>query len=101
MTSQIINLKKVLADKTPATLQEGIDRVKDIRDIQGESGNWNYSSYMQGLYNGIECVLCILENREPQYRSEPDQWLENIENTDELPEAVTARLLANREIFKK
>lgn len=56
--------------------EEKIMQLRNIRDIQGESGNWNYNPYMLGMYNGIELALATLEDREPDYREKPDEWLQ-------------------------
>jgi hypothetical protein len=54
-------------EKTP------IEKVRDVRRIQGSDGNWNYSAYMRGMYNGLELALSILEGeRDPEYRDAPD-----------------------------
>lgn len=56
--------------------------VQDVRrmvEVQGRDGNWNYDPYMQGLYNGLEFALSIIERREPQFRDAPEQWLANIQ----------------------
>jgi hypothetical protein len=46
--------------------------------VQGEHGNWNYNSYMLGMFNGLECALATLERREPQYRQKPnDGWFDD------------------------
>lgn len=52
-----------------------LEDIKRVVTIQGDSGNWNYDPYMHGMYNGMELILSMLENREPQYRLAPDQWL--------------------------
>ena len=55
--------------------------VQDLRhmvEVQGCDGNWNYDPYMQGLYNGLEFALSIMEKREPQFRDAPEQWLADI-----------------------
>ena len=52
--------------------------VQDVRhmvEVQGRDGTWNYDPYMQGLYNGLEFALSIMEKREPQFRDAPEQWL--------------------------
>ena len=38
-------------------------------DIQGHNGNYNYDSYMLGLYNGMEYIVSLLEVREPKFIS--------------------------------
>ena len=45
--------------------------LREIHKIQGKSGNWNFSPYGLGLYNGLELALAIVENRTPQYRDAP------------------------------
>ena len=49
--------------------------VRKVHEIQGQPGNWDYSEYMQGMYNGLELALALLEGREPDYRQSPEQWL--------------------------
>ncbi len=46
-----------------------IQALKDVRDVQGMKGNYDTSPYMLGLYNGMECMIALLERREPIYRS--------------------------------
>ena len=40
---------------------------KEMLDIQGHNGNYNYDSYMLGLYNGMEYIVSLLEVREPKF----------------------------------
>ncbi len=48
-------------------------KVRDVHRIQGSDGNWNYSTYMRGMFNGLELALSILEGeRDPQYRDSPE-----------------------------
>ena len=61
-------------DPITPTLESQSAKVRDLRDIQGQNGNWNVSGYMRGLYNGLEMALAILEGeREPQFRDNPDE----------------------------
>jgi hypothetical protein len=39
----------------------------------------NYDEYMHGMYNGMELMLAIVENREPVYKEKPKQWLKDTE----------------------
>lgn len=51
-----------------------IDKIRNLRDVQGRDGTWNVSGYMRGLYNGLELALSILEGeREPQFRDAPSE----------------------------
>ena len=36
---------------------------KEMLDLQGQSGNYNYDSYMLGLYNGMEYIISLFETR--------------------------------------
>ena len=57
---------------------ERVSLVREMRDVQGYDGNWNYDPYMQGLYNGLEFAVSLLEKREPVFRDAPKQWLGDI-----------------------
>ena len=57
---------------------ERIESVRHMRNVQGYNGNWNYDPYMQGLYNGLEFALSLLEVREPQFKDAPETWLGDI-----------------------
>ena len=52
-----------------------VESVRQMRDVQGMDGNWNYDPYMHGLFNGLEFSLSLLEIREPQFRDAPEKWL--------------------------
>lgn len=54
-----------------------IEKMREMLEIQGEDENWNYSEYMFGMYNGMEFMLALAENREPIYKERPTDWLEN------------------------
>jgi hypothetical protein len=55
--------------------------INDLLRVQGINGNWNYDPYMQGMYNGMEVVIAILEDREPVFKSAPDKWLHDHKDT--------------------
>lgn len=44
------------------------DQLRDVAEVQGRDGNWNYSSYMCGLNNGLELALALYEDREPVFK---------------------------------
>ena len=41
----------------------------EMLEIQGCNGNYNYDSYMLGMYNGMEYIISLFEHREPNYRN--------------------------------
>ena len=52
-------------------------RAKEMLEVQGMDGNWDYDPYMHGLYNGMEYTLALLEGREPIFREPPEKWSKN------------------------
>lgn len=70
------------------------DLVKNMRDVikvQGADGNWNYDPYMYGMYNGMELMLAMTEEREPVFRDAPVEWLTD-RSRDEEPAKVSESL---------
>lgn len=55
--------------------REPLARMKEMLEVQGRDGNWNYDSYMHGMYNGMEYMLSMVESREPVFREAPKKWL--------------------------
>ena len=45
---------------------------KEMLDIQGQKGNYDYDEYMLGLYNGMEYIIALFETRDPNYISGKD-----------------------------
>ena len=51
---------------------DAVLKLRNLRDIQGKKGNYDYDNYMRGLYNGLELSLSLFEEeREPQYKKDP------------------------------
>ena len=48
-----------------------ITELKNLVDIQGADGNWNFDPYMVGMFNGMELMMSMVEKREPCYRAIP------------------------------
>lgn len=75
--------------------QEPVAIMREMLEVQGQHGNWNYDSYMHGLYNGMEYMVALAEKREPKFRDAPDKWLakyevkrDNFNSTEQLTEAT-------------
>jgi hypothetical protein len=68
--------------------------MREMLEVQGQHGNWNYDSYMHGLYNGMEYMVALAEKREPQFRDAPNEWLAKYEvkrdNFNNVVECKTA-----------
>jgi hypothetical protein len=57
------------------TEKEELEKLNELLNTQGSSGNWDYDPYMHGMYNGMELCLSILEGRDPVFKDAPDVWL--------------------------
>ena len=60
-----------------------VDKLKVIRDLvetQGADGNWNHDPYMHGMYNGMELLLAFMEDRDPEFKEAPAEWLADKED---------------------
>ena len=78
---------------------EPVAIMREMLEVQGQHGNWNYDSYMHGLYNGMEYMVALAEKREPKFRDAPDKWLakyevkrDNFNSTEQLTEATPPQL---------
>ena len=81
----------------PQPEQEPVaETMRQMLEVQGQHGNWNYDSYMHGLYNGMEYMVALAEKREPKFKDAPEVWLakyevkrNNFSNTESLTEVTT------------
>ncbi|MFP7275770.1 hypothetical protein SFC17_12650 [Bacillus paralicheniformis] len=48
--------------------EQTLRAMREMVKIQGTDGNWDYDEYMCGMYNGMELMLSVIENREPVYK---------------------------------
>lgn len=56
-------------------MTEKVDKLKDLLEIQGNNGNWNYCEYMRGMYNGMQLSLSVFTDEDPEFRDAPDPYL--------------------------
>lgn len=61
--------------------KDKLDVINELLEIQGSHGNWNYDEYSMGLYNGMELLVAILEDRDPVFKTPPKLWLVDIPET--------------------
>jgi hypothetical protein len=52
-----------------------VENMRQLVEVQGSSGNWNYDEYMHGMYNGMELILSMVEGRDPNFRNKPDKFI--------------------------
>lgn len=72
MTGWFANAIEVAKTVTSARRQTLLDKANEMLKVQEQS--YDYDQYMHGLYNGMEFVLCLIEDREPQFKSAPAVW---------------------------
>lgn len=74
--------------------EQDIEQIKNLMTTQGSHGNWDYDPYMMGMYNGMECALACLEQREPEYKSAPEVW--GRDKADQLLSAMKENPTVNK-----
>ena len=57
--------------------KDELEIARELVKIQGSNGNWDWDGYMHGMYNGMELILSIFEDRSPVFKEAPDQWLKD------------------------
>ena len=56
----------------------------EILNIQAQKGNYNYDSYMLGLYNGMEMIVALFEQRKPKFIDGHDiEFIEDYKSRNE------------------
>ena len=50
-------------------------KLKEMLEMQGRDGTWNYDPYSQGMFNGMEFMVALAEGRDPVFREAPERWL--------------------------
>lgn len=53
---------------------------REMLSVQGVDGTFNYDQYNHGMYNGMEYMLALFEDRIPVFRDAPDKWLHEKSN---------------------
>lgn len=63
-----------------------VEDLNNVLSIQGREGNYDYDDYMLGMYNGMELMDSIVDNRNPNFRrlSWQDQRAPYISNQSEI-----------------
>jgi hypothetical protein len=66
-----VALRARLAQPEP----EPVAKMRELLEVQGCDGNWNFDPYMQGMFNGMEMMMSLVDGRDPAFRKAPDKWL--------------------------
>jgi len=56
-------------------LYVAVAKMREVLEVQGRDGNWNFDRYMQGMFNGMEMMMSLAEGRDPVFRDPPEKWL--------------------------
>lgn len=63
--------------------EQHLINAKEMLELQGHNGNYNYDSYMLGLYNGMEYIIALFETREPNFKNGKDIEFLNDKNKNQ------------------
>jgi hypothetical protein len=47
---------------------EKLEKANELLKVQGSTGNWDHDNYMTGMYNGMELIVSLFEERDPVYK---------------------------------
>ena len=72
MTGWFANAIEIAKTATNVKRQKLLDKANEMLKVQEQS--YDYDQYMHGLYNGMEFVLCLIEDRDPQFKLAPAVW---------------------------
>jgi len=64
-------LEQLVIDAADDVVEERLDKMQEMMQIQGSKGNWDHDEYMRGMYNGMELMMAVLEDRDPAYKDAP------------------------------
>lgn len=53
------------------TLKTKLSDANTILAIQGSKGIWDVDPYMQGMFNGMEMIMSIFEERKAKFKTLP------------------------------
>jgi len=75
LPAEIDHVMEALRARLAQPEQEPVAKMREMLEVQGRAGNWNYDAYMQGMYNGMEFMVALAEGRDPVFRDPPEKWL--------------------------
>ena len=70
-------------------IEDRINKLQDLINTQGDSGNWDYDPYMHGLYNGMCLARSVFDDEEPDFKDSPEHWLADFDTMDKLNKSGT------------
>lgn len=84
------------AQDNPVDVSALLAKVREVRDIQGRDGNWDFNAYQNGLYNGLELAMAILEDdRAPVFRDAPFEGYRSERASTPASEKEPGRVVVN------
>lgn len=73
-----------------AKYKENLEAANRMLSIQGNDGTWDYDPYLHGMYNGMEFIISLVEERSPIYREAPSSWGKDKLDNEKLNEEIHA-----------
>lgn len=59
-------------ETSPPEQKTMLEQLNGLLEIQGNDGNWNHDNYMRGMYNGMEMMIAMMEQRQPVYKTKEE-----------------------------
>lgn len=59
------------------TFDELLVDANNLLEVQGKKGTWDQDEYLRGMYNGMELIVSVFEQREPIYKEAPEKESDN------------------------
>lgn len=58
-----------------SSFEKKLEDIQSLVELACTDGTWNYDPYFHGMANGMILYLSIMEDKEPEFLSAPDEWL--------------------------
>ena len=52
-------------------------KATEQREDKGNHGTWDYDPYFHGMFNGMALIIAVMEDKEPEYKDAPEQWVKD------------------------
>ena len=56
-------------------MEKKLEQANELLKVQGTKGTLHYDNYMTGMYNGMEVIISLFEDREPNFEDCKDSSL--------------------------
>lgn len=68
-------------------MKTAIEKLDEVTAMATSVGNYNCNAYMLGMANGLLLAQAIMHDREVEYLSAPEMWLDDKPANADCPQA--------------